>query len=155
VDTVYRCFTLTARQAMQIPGWEEKLPRGIKSAAASRGNDMFEFVHCVKPNGDYRQGRAGPEGMQFQSRYVAREGSVLLQDGGYRVQPYAVGRYVTGPREIYGRSPAMEALADIKSLQEIRRSSCLRRGPSMPSRCAPMPSTTATSVRMVRRWCSR
>ena len=121
VDTVYRCFQLTARQAMQIPGWESKLPRGIKSAAESRGNDMFEFVHCVKPNGDYKAGRAGPQGMRYQSRYVSREGQILLEDSGYRSMPYAVGRYVTGPREIYGRSPAMEALADIKSLQEMEK----------------------------------
>lgn len=121
VDTVYRCFQLSARQAMQIPGWAEKLPRGIKSAAESRGNDMFEFVHCVKPNGDYKAGKAGAEGMAYQSRYVSREGNVLLVDGGYRSMPYAVGRYVTGPREIYGRSPAMEALADIKSLQEMEK----------------------------------
>jgi hypothetical protein len=52
---------------------------------------MFEFVHCVKPNMDYRSGRAGPEGMAYQSRYVAREGNVLLADGGYRTMPYAVG----------------------------------------------------------------
>lgn len=121
VDTVYRCFQLTARQAMQIPGWADKLPRGIKSSAEARANDMFEFVHCVKPNGDYMAGRAGPQGMRYQSRYVSREGQVLLDDGGYRSMPYAVGRYVTGPREIYGRSPAMEALADIKSLQEMEK----------------------------------
>ena len=121
VDTVYRCFQLTARQAMQIPGWADKLPRGIKSSAEARANDMFEFVHCVKPNGDYVAGRAGPQGMRYQSRYVSREGQVLLDDSGYRSMPYAVGRYVTGPREIYGRSPAMEALADIKSLQEMEK----------------------------------
>jgi hypothetical protein len=82
---------------------------------------MFEFVHCVKPNGDYREGMAGAEGMRYMSRYVSREGEVLLDDSGYRTMPYAVGRYVTGPREIYGRSPAMEALADIKSLQEMEK----------------------------------
>jgi hypothetical protein len=119
VDTVYRCFQLTARQAMQIPGWADKLPRGIKSSAEARA--ILEFVHCVKPNGDYVAGRAGPQGMRYQSRYVSREGQVLLDDSGYRSMPYAVGRYVTGPREIYGRSPAMEALADIKSLQEMEK----------------------------------
>jgi hypothetical protein len=59
--------------------------------------------------------------MQFMSRYVARQGDVLLAESGYRSMPYAIGRYVTGPREIYGRSPAMEALADIKSLQEMEK----------------------------------
>jgi hypothetical protein len=121
VDTVYRCFKLTARQAMQIPGWADKLPRGIKAADGARANDLFEFVHCVKPNDGYRSGKAGSDGMQYMSRYVSREGQALLVEGGYRTMPYAVGRYVTGPREIYGRSPAMEALADIKSLQEMEK----------------------------------
>ena len=121
VDTVYRCFQLTARQAMQVPGWADKLPRGIKSAAVDRANDLFEFIHCVKPNDEYKSGKAGPDGMQFMSRYVARQGDVLLAESGYRSMPYAIGRYVTGPREIYGRSPAMEALADIKSLQEMEK----------------------------------
>jgi len=121
VDTVYRCFQLTARQAMQVPGWADKLPRGIKAAGDAKANDMFEFIHCVKPNDGYKSGKAGADGMQFMSRYVARQGDALLAESGYRSMPYAVGRYVTGPREIYGRSPAMEALADIKSLQEMEK----------------------------------
>jgi len=121
VDTVYRCFQLTARQAAQRKEWAEKLPRGIVEQANKNPNTQFEFVHCVRPNEDYREGMAGPQGMRYVSRYVSREGQVLLEEGGYRVMPYAVGRYVTGPREIYGRSPAMEALADIKSLQEMEK----------------------------------
>ena len=121
VDTVYRSFQLTARQAAQVPSWEGKLPRGILSQLKSTPNTMFEFVHCVKPNPDYKQGMAGGEGMAYMSRYVSRQDNALLDESGYRVMPYAVGRYVTGPREIYGRSPAMEALADIKSLQEMEK----------------------------------
>jgi hypothetical protein len=121
VDTVYRSFQLSARQAIQIPNWAGKLPRGIVEQAKSAPNTMFEFVHCVRPNTDYKEGMAGADGMRYLSRYVSREGQVLLEDSGYRVMPYAVGRYVTGPREIYGRSPAMEALADIKSLQEMEK----------------------------------
>jgi hypothetical protein len=121
VDTTYRCFQLTARQAANVPNWEGKLPRGIVERAKNAPNDMFEFIHCVRPNEDYREGMAGAQGMRYVSRYVSREGSALLEESGYRVLPYAVGRYVTGPREIYGRSPAMEALADIKSLQEMEK----------------------------------
>ncbi len=121
VDTVYRSFQLTARQAAQVPSWQGKVPQGILSQLKSTPNTMFEFVHCVRPNPDYRQGMAGGQGMAYISRYVSRQDNALLDESGFRVMPYAVGRYVTGPREIYGRSPAMEALADIKSLQEMEK----------------------------------
>jgi hypothetical protein len=121
VDTVYRSFQLTARQAAQVPSWQGKVPRSILAQLKTTPDTMFEFVHCVKPNPDYRQGMAGGEGMAYMSRYVSRQDNALLDESGYRVMPYAVGRYVTGPREIYGRSPAMEALADIKSLQEMEK----------------------------------
>jgi hypothetical protein len=48
VDTVYRCFKLTARQAMQIPGWADKLPRGIKAADGARANDLFRVCPLRK-----------------------------------------------------------------------------------------------------------
>ncbi len=121
VDTVYRSFQLTARQAAQVPSWQGKVPRSILAQLKTTPDTMFEFVHCVKPNPDYKQGMAGGEGMAYMSRYVSRQDNALLDESGYRVMPYAVGRYVTGPREIYGRSPAMEALADIKSLQEMEK----------------------------------
>ena len=121
VDTVYRSFQLTARQASQVPSWQGKVPRSILAQLKTTPDTMFEFVHCVKPNPDYKQGMAGGEGMAYMSRYVSRQDNALLDESGYRVMPYAVGRYVTGPREIYGRSPAMEALADIKSLQEMEK----------------------------------
>jgi hypothetical protein len=35
--------------------------------------------------------------------------------------PYAVGRYVSGPKETYGRSPAMTVLPDIKMLNEMSK----------------------------------
>lgn len=121
VDTVYRCFKLTARAAAQVPEWQQNMPPKLREWAEKRPDEEFEFVHCVKPNDGYVQGRAGQEGMSYLSRYVWRQEQSVLQDSGYRVMPYSVGRYVTGPRETYGRSPAMEALADIKMLQEMEK----------------------------------
>jgi hypothetical protein len=49
------------------------------------------------------------------------EGSKIVQEGGYWSQPYAISRYYTAPGEVYGRSPAMVVLPDIKLLNEINR----------------------------------
>jgi hypothetical protein len=45
----------------------------------------------------------------------------MVEEGGFEDFPYILSRYVTGPRETYGRSPAMMVLPDIKMLQAMSR----------------------------------
>jgi hypothetical protein len=52
---------------------------------------------------------------------VALEGQKIVAEGGYTTFPYAVSRYVTSPKEIYGRSPAMLVLPDIKMINEMSK----------------------------------
>lgn len=119
VDKVLRRFKLTARQAMQQFG--EKLPKEIQDKAVKNPEEEFFFVHCVKPNEEYDPNRNDYRGMAFSSHYVSETGRVLLQAGGYESFPYAVSRYIQGPNEVYGRSPAMEVLPAIKTLNEIEK----------------------------------
>jgi hypothetical protein len=60
-------------------------------------------------------------GMEFASYYVAVDSRDILDEGGFRVFPYAVGRYAVTSGEIYGRSPLMTVLPDVKMLNEIER----------------------------------
>jgi hypothetical protein len=59
--------------------------------------------------------------MPFKSVYLSLDTKEICQRGGYRVLPYMVPRYTIGPREKYGRSPAMLALPDIKMLNEMEK----------------------------------
>ncbi|NDI23481.1 MAG: phage head-tail adapter protein, partial [Betaproteobacteria bacterium] len=81
----------------------------------------FEFIHCVSPRDDVAYGRKDYRGMPYQSVYISMMDRKVVSEGGYRTMPYAVGRYVTGPKEIYGRSPAMTVLPDIKMLNEMSK----------------------------------
>jgi hypothetical protein len=45
----------------------------------------------------------------------------MMSENGYQSFPYAVSRYVTAPKEIYGRSPAMTVLPDIKMINEMSK----------------------------------
>lgn len=119
VDTVYRKFEWTARQAYQKFG--DALPPAILSAKEVTPDRKFEFIHCVQPNEEIVAGRKDYRGMAFASYYVSIEGRVMLGEGGYRTMPYAVSRYVTSSREKYGRSPAMTVLADIKGVNEQKK----------------------------------
>jgi head-to-tail connecting protein len=122
IDTNYRKFELTARQAVQQFG-ASSLPESIvKDAASPRGNSKpYWFIHKVAPRADYDQGRKDLKGMAYESCYVSITGKVTVRENGYHTFPYAISRYVTGPGELYGRSPAMMALPTIKSLNEMKK----------------------------------
>lgn len=119
VDYVHRKFEMTSRQAFQK--WGEALPEKIKTYKDKEPFRKWEFIHCVKPNEEYKAGRQDWTGMAFSSQYVSIEGTMLMQQGGYRTMPYAVSRHVTAPKETYGRSPAMTVLADIKMVNEMEK----------------------------------
>ncbi len=120
IDKIHRKFELTARQAAQRFGYD-KLPDKIQQMVEKNPEATFEFIHCVKPNEDVKRGRSDYRGMKFASYYVALEGQKIVNEGGYTTFPYAVSRYVTSPKEIYGRSPAMLVLPDIKMINEMSK----------------------------------
>lgn len=117
IDKVHRKFTLTVRQAIQKFG-KDMLPDSISNLESKEPERTFEFLHAVKPN-DY--GDKDAKGMALCSYYVACEGKKIVLAGGFRTMPYIVSRTVTSPKEIYGRSPAMTALADIRMLNEMEK----------------------------------
>lgn len=117
VDTLHRKFTLTSRQAAQKFG--DKLPAKIAAAVEKEPFREWMFLHCVKPNNEYAPGAFGPRGFAYSSYYVSIDEKSVVEEGGYRTFPYAVFRLVTAPGEIYGRSPAMLALPDVKTLNQM------------------------------------
>ena len=121
VDTVYRKYSLTARQAYQK--WGDKLPEQIAKCVEKEPERRFDFIHAVRPNTEVQRGARDYRGMAYTACDVAIEGRMEMSRGGYRTMPYAVSRYTTSPREVYGRSPAWDAIADIKTLNEMSKTS--------------------------------
>lgn len=118
VDTAYRRFELTARQAVQMFGED------VLNAQASQVMGKYKsnpdtccvFLHCVRPRKEYDPSRLDYKAKPWESTYISYEDKKILREGGYRVFPYAISRYVQGAGEVYGRSPAMVALPAIKTL---------------------------------------
>ena len=120
IDKVHRKFEMTARQAAQRWG-VERLPDKVRAALEKQPETKFEFIHCVKPNDDMMPGRRDYRGMPYVSYYISTDGKSIISEGGFRTMPYAVSRYVTAPKEIYGRSPAMTVLPEIKMINEMSK----------------------------------
>lgn len=127
IDRVHRKFTLTARQAMTKPEWKGKLPESIVKAAEKNPEKEFDFIHCVKNNRDYDPSRIDRRGMQYASYYLACEGREIIEEGGYRTMPYLFSRFMTAPRETYGRGPASMVLNTLNGINE-KQKTMLRAG---------------------------
>lgn len=121
VDKVIRRYWMTARQLMQRELWRDKLPNSVLSKVDTGAEETFEVLHWVGPNLAQDPTALDHNGMRYKSYYVLREGKALLDVGGYHVMPYAISRYEQAPNEVYGRSPAMDALPSIKTLNEQKK----------------------------------
>ena len=119
VDTVYRRFKMTLRQMKQR--WPDTFPESLKSQLDTKPEEEKQLIHCVKPRADYNPHALNSKGMRFGSYWICKDTRDLLGEGGYHTFPYSVGRYITAPGEIYGRSPAMNVLPAIKTLNEEKK----------------------------------
>ena len=121
VDTVFRLYRLSARQAVSEFG--ENLPEQILKDAADPGrmDEKHEFIHGVFPRGEISAGRRDPLNMPLASVHVARSSARLVRESGYRTMPYAVSRFYVEPGGIYGRSPAMDAMPDIVMVNAMNK----------------------------------
>lgn len=122
IDSIYRCYQLNARQAVQAFG-EEKLPKKIQDAAkdSKRAGEKFRFVQWTGPNRERNPIRLDSKGMNFASVDVCEEGKVTVAEGGYRSFPFAIARMTPDSGEIYGRSPAMQVLPSLKLLNQMKK----------------------------------
>lgn len=116
IDRVCRYFTLTARQAVQQFG--DNCPKQIKDRLAVDPETLFKFIHWVIPRSDRNPLRKDFKGMPFASYYISMDEKKMVAEGGYQSFPYAIPRYEQAPQETYGRSPAMDVLPAIKTLNK-------------------------------------
>jgi hypothetical protein len=78
------------------------------------------IVHMVEPRTDRNASDLSGRGMAWRSIYFERGASPddVLRDGGYAECPVLCSRWALTGGDIYGNSPAMEALGDVKQLQQ-------------------------------------
>lgn len=118
VDTVYRKFKYTAKQAIQHWG-RENVPQVIRDSFAKQPFTELEFLHVIKPNYQHVPGAYGDKGKEFECWYIFLGQKSVLERGAYRTFPCAIGRYRMAPRESYGRGPATTCLPDIRTANEM------------------------------------
>src|SRR5210317_321434 len=118
IDTVFRKFSLSARAVMQKFG---DVSMNIATKAQKDPYQEVEILHAVYPRSDFDPTKQDKENMPFESVYLDAESGNELSVSGFREFPFVVPRYLKASHEIYGRSPAMTALPDVKMLNEMSK----------------------------------
>jgi len=114
IDTLYRKFEYTARQAKQR--WGDACGSKVDDALKNDPDKKLTFVHCVMPSSDYTMKKQSK--LPFVSIYICKDDKTVVSEGGYNEMPYLVTRWSKASGEEYGRSPAYNALPDIKTLNK-------------------------------------
>ena len=122
VDTMLLSFQLSARQGVLKFGStavsDELRKANDKSETAE---DVFEFIHCVRPRANRNQQFIDNLNMPYESVYVDVKGQVKVLETGYEEFPFAVARWTKGNGEKYGRGQGAEALPFLRMLQNMMK----------------------------------
>lgn len=131
VDTLFREFRLSARQAAQKFGEEnlsEKLRKALKDE--KQKHDKVLFLHGIFPREDADKTKADDKNMPWVSVYIECDSKHVVRESGYDEQPFMVSRFLEwGSDEthgehcssMYGWSPSFAAVADAAQLNHIER----------------------------------
>lgn len=121
VDTVFRKFSLSARQAKRLFG--RRISRKVQEQLKkeSTWDQESEYLHVVFPRQDREPGKRDAANKPYASIYIDIADEKIVGEGGYDEWPWAVPRWIKLSGEVYGRSPGMTALPDIRMLNQMMK----------------------------------
>lgn len=121
VNTIYREFQKTVHELVGEFGYEN-CSNTVQNLYDRHSLDQWVTVlHAIEPRSDSERDsrKRDAKNMPWSSCYFeigAQEGK-FLRESGFKEFPATVPRWATAGGDIYGNSPGMEALGDIKQLQ--------------------------------------
>lgn len=112
IDTVYYKYIVTTEQLVeQFP---DTITEEIKAIRHQEPLKEYHVIHAIEPSSRLPKDLAH-EMLAFTSLHILEEGSILLKKGGFEENPCIISRFSKLSGEMFGRSPAMKALPDIKT----------------------------------------
>ncbi|KKN59773.1 hypothetical protein LCGC14_0538630 [marine sediment metagenome] len=118
VDSVHRKFQKTNQQLIQI-FTKAAFTDSFVTSAEKEPEKPQTIIHAVFPNDDIMLGKSTSKGSKFVSAYVLAGVAHMIRERGFKKNPYAVWRFRKNSDEIYGYSPAADAITEVFSLQQF------------------------------------
>lgn len=120
VDTIYTMHHMTIRQVVQEYKIENVSEQTREAYEKGRFDDKIEVLHLIEPRTEIDHTAMGNRGMPFISLHIEVKAQKELRESGFREMPIPISRFLKEPDEVYGRSPASEALPEILEVNAIR-----------------------------------
>jgi hypothetical protein len=125
VDSVYREFSMTVVQMVQAFGLESCSARVQSDYKAGNYESWVEVVHVVEPNRKAEYGKLGQKQFPWKSCWMEKASELsdgkYLRESGFQEFSVMAPRWVVTGEDVYGGCPGMDALGDIKALQQLER----------------------------------
>lgn len=124
VDTAFRERSMTVRQMVKKFGLKSCSKPVQREYAKGDYDCRHDVVQVVEPREEYDASQAGEKNLPIRSCWFEKNadtGTGILRESGYAEQPVIAPRWDVTDDDVYGHSPGMEALGDIKSLQTYER----------------------------------
>lgn len=119
VDTIFRRFNITAKQAMSLWG-ENNHPRIIQQATQDENTaykKKNEFFEVIMPNPI----RQKIPSANYISCVIDKTNKHIVDIGTHSYSPYIVARFFVSPGETYGRSYVWNAMPDIRGINRLSK----------------------------------
>ena len=121
VNTLYREFQKTVGETVREFGYK-KCSTSVKNLYDRGSLDQWiTIIHAIEPRDDRERDFKKKDNMNmaYKSCYFEQggDGEDVLRESGYKEFPAVIPRWSIAGGDIYGNSPGMEALGDIKQLQ--------------------------------------
>jgi len=119
VNTFYREFQMTVAQVVEQFGYENCSDPVQSMFKSGQLDKWVDIMHVIEPNTARQYNMKDNKNMPFTSCYLekASKNERKLSSSGYEEFPILAPRWHVTGVDIYGRSPAMDVLGDVKALQ--------------------------------------
>lgn len=119
VNTLYREFQMTVAQLVGEFGKDKCSPNVQSLFDRGALQQWITVLHAIEPRADRDASKRDSKNMAFRSVYFEQgsDDSRVLRESGFNEFPVLCPRWMTTGGDMYGNSPAMEALGDINQLQ--------------------------------------
>jgi hypothetical protein len=129
VDTLYREFDMTVAQVVAQFGLGN-CSQSVRNMYERNNMDTWvTVVHAIEPRKQRDANKRDAKNMAFRSCYIEKGSTEksYLRESGFKEFRAVAPRWATSGGDIYGNSPGMECLGDIKQLQheQLRKAECI------------------------------
>jgi len=121
VDSLYRKYKHSGRQILQLYKEKNVLPDRFVQMVMKDPHKEFTCIHAVEPRDGFNPNSKLAKDMPWMSAYILEEEKIILDISGFNEFPFMAPRWTKTAGEVYGRSPAMTSLPDIKMVNEMSK----------------------------------